>query len=374
MNKGHLKDTHKRLGGSHSKEYIYVARMGEVYMFIEVKGSDNLDFFTDPPDGNVSDGYKFTVDTKSKAPNDREGQSRLSALGQSTRYAHAVLTRQFRTCVYSVSVAGTTARLLRWDRSGLIVTKSFDYKENPSYLASFIWRFSKSTNERRGWDLSAKPVDSESERSQFTAAIKRNVQEQMPGLDDETAQKEADRHYWPGAIRRLTIGAHTFLVSRPIFTSKCLTGRSTTGYWGVDCKSGEVVFVKDIWRTGAQGAETEGAILEELLQAGVRNIPELVCHGYVAQGGANISVYCGFRGLISCRRGYPGHANRRICKRGMGSKLAPNGQTSQTNPAHSLSAGYEGCGLHIVRSSGVTRAVECNLRRSHRHAIYLQSY
>ena len=88
-------------------------------------------------------------------------------------------------------------------------------------------------------------------------------------------------------------GAHTFWVSRPVFTSKGPVGRSTTGYWGVDCKSGEVVFVKDVWRTSVPGVETEGVVLEGLLRVGVRNIPELVCHGDVVRGGMIISLFIG---------------------------------------------------------------------------------
>ena len=295
VNRGHLKDTHKRVEGGHSEDYIYTARMGEVYMFIEVKTSDDLDFFTDPRDSDVPGGCRFTVNTEPKPSNDREGWHRLLALGQSTRYAHVIQTRQFRTCVYSISVAGTTARLLRWDRSGLVVTESFNYREDPSHLISLVWRFSKSTDEQRGWDLSAESIDSELGRSQFATAIKRNVREQIPGLNDKEVEEEADRHYWPGAITRLTVGdgarTRSFWVSRPMFTSRGPTGRSTIGYWGVDCKSGEVVFVKDVWRTDVLGVETEGIILEELLRAGVRNIPELVCHGDVVHGGTSISLF-----------------------------------------------------------------------------------
>lgn len=78
--------------------------------------------------------------------------------------------------------------------------------------------------------------------------------------------------------------AHGILVSRPMFTSGCATGRSIDGYWWVECKSGEVVFVQDIWRTDAPGADTEGSILKGFLNAGVQNIPGPTCHGDVVQG------------------------------------------------------------------------------------------
>lgn len=132
-------------------------------------------------------------------------------------------------------------------------------------------------------------MSSEERRLQFVDAIKKHVEEQLPGLSVEKIEEEVDRHFWPGAITCLTVGtgaeACDILVSRPMFTSKGATGRSTIGYWGVECKSGEVVFVKDVWRTDAPELDSEGAVLKELHKAGVRNIPELVCHGDVVPEG-----------------------------------------------------------------------------------------
>ena len=233
-NRGNLKDIHKPVEGGTPGEYIYTAHMGEVYMFVDVMTSAGLDSFTDPPDGDIPPAYRFTVDVEDKFIDDEdlddEG-ARVLALGRSTRYAHLIQTRQFRTCVYSISVAGTTARPLRWDRSGVIVTESFDYKSEPEILVGFVWRFSKATNEQRGFDPSAVAATSEEERRQFVDSIKKHVGEQLPGLGAKETEVEVGRHLWPGAITRLTVGtgaeAHDILVSRPMFTSRGATGRST---------------------------------------------------------------------------------------------------------------------------------------------------
>ena len=115
-------------------------------MLTEVKTSDHLDFFTDPPYGNALPECLFTIDIGSAHPGYGEARYVVSTLGQSTCYVHIAQTRQFRTCVYSISVAGTTPRLLRWDRSGVIVTESFNCKTNPENLIGLVWRFSKATN------------------------------------------------------------------------------------------------------------------------------------------------------------------------------------------------------------------------------------
>jgi len=115
------------------------------------------------------------------------------------------------------------------------------------------------------------------------------VKGQLPGLSAEDIKSEVDKHYLPNVITRLMVktGAkvHRIWVSRPMFASKAVTGRSTRGYWGVECDSGKVLFVKDVWRTDVPGVETEGVTLAELLKAGVWNIPELVCHGDVSCDG-----------------------------------------------------------------------------------------
>jgi len=288
--------------------YVYTARMGEVHMFIEVKTSHNLDPFTDPPDGDIPPEYRFTIDTSNTYSDDKNARYRVAALGQSTRYAHIIQTRQFRTGVYSMSVAGTTARLLRWDRSGVIVTESFNYKSNSKSLADFVWRFSKATDEQCGFDCSAVIIHSPKDEERFVDAIRGHVQGQLPGLSAKDIRSGVDKHYSPKAITQLTVGtgvgARSFWVSRPMFTSKGVTGRSTRGYWGVGCESDEVVFVKDVWRTDVLGVQMEGAILEELLKAKVRNIPELVCHGDVLHDGKTSRFqFIQSRGFISHNAG-----------------------------------------------------------------------
>ena len=330
VNRGRAKDSHKRLEDGDPGEYVYTSHMGQVLMFVEVKTSDKLDPFTDPSPGDNTPGYRFTIDTAEEYKDDKEARNRVSVLGQNAGYARLIQTRQFRNCVYSVSIAGSTARLLRWDRSGVVVTKSFDYKSNPGILASFVWLFSVATRRVHGFDPLAISVDSEPDRLSFVGAIRRHVKEQLPELRDEDVEKEVVRHFWPGAITCLAVGAgaevHRIWVSRPTFVSNAATGRSTVGYWGVKCDTKEVVFVKDVWRTNVPGVEMEGMILSELMEKEVRNIPELVCHGDVVHDGEAIFRFlCMPRSHLTKRRLRANHAHRRVRKRGLGEELAPVG-------------------------------------------------
>lgn len=115
--------------------YFYFPHMGLVYLFIEVKKDTSQDIFTDPPEGPRPPDYKFTVDTRSEAECLRP---RISALGQHAHYAQVILTSQFRIRAFSLSISGTTARIMCWERSGVLVTEAFDYTANPRILIDFI--------------------------------------------------------------------------------------------------------------------------------------------------------------------------------------------------------------------------------------------
>lgn len=56
------------------------------------------------------------------------------SLGQITSYVSAQAAIQFRTHIFSVVICHSLARLLRWDRSGAVVSRSFSYSKLP-YLA-----------------------------------------------------------------------------------------------------------------------------------------------------------------------------------------------------------------------------------------------
>ncbi|KAH9989993.1 hypothetical protein BJV77DRAFT_920907, partial [Russula vinacea] len=61
-------------------------------------------------------------------------------LGQITLYAAAQLGSQFCTHLYSVFMTVGKARILRWDRSGAIVTDSIDINRAP-HLVEFFHRY-----------------------------------------------------------------------------------------------------------------------------------------------------------------------------------------------------------------------------------------
>ena len=72
-------------------------------------------------------------------------------LGQLTSYTSAHLAAQFRTHVFSVLLFSKSARLMRWDRAGVIVSDRIPL--DSSVLTQFFWRFSNADAMKRGHDL-----------------------------------------------------------------------------------------------------------------------------------------------------------------------------------------------------------------------------
>ena len=62
--------------------------------------------------------------------------------------------RQHRECIYTVFIAGSRARLMRWDRCGVIVTEAFDYIEDPSDLVNFFYFLATASRQKQGYDTS----------------------------------------------------------------------------------------------------------------------------------------------------------------------------------------------------------------------------
>ncbi|KAI0785653.1 hypothetical protein C8Q75DRAFT_324632 [Abortiporus biennis] len=61
-----------------------------------------------------------------------QGTDRINARGRIGEHATIIMERQHRTHFFSVVTIGFTARFLRWDRSGVIVTKPIRFDKNPT--------------------------------------------------------------------------------------------------------------------------------------------------------------------------------------------------------------------------------------------------
>lgn len=89
-------------------------------------------------------------------------------------HARAQFARQHRVWLLQVVIFGRSARFIRWDRSGAVVSERFDYVSHPILLAGFFWRFAHLSDEQRGWDSTAR-LATRKECELLTDAVKEFV-------------------------------------------------------------------------------------------------------------------------------------------------------------------------------------------------------
>lgn len=217
-------------------------------IFVEVKWRPSLDAFT------ALEGEDFV----------RKTPSGIHTLGQITCYAAAQLNSQFRTHAYSVYILKKTARIIRWDRSGAIVTEPILYDNSP-LLAEFFRRYSQAPSAMRGIDQSVSAPTAEEALVARTAL----------GLDKLVPLFKV-------GIPINADASDYFITALPRSQFYAPPGRATWGLRAYDISRRTLCFVKDSWRIDLPGIQAEGLTYKTLNDHGVRNIPTCVASGDIA--------------------------------------------------------------------------------------------
>ncbi|KAH8115731.1 hypothetical protein DFH11DRAFT_1301613 [Phellopilus nigrolimitatus] len=219
------------------------AHFGYAELFIEVKKNEERDPFVDPlykdDEGICSETNFFVQHESSKIRKKTEED-----IGQIVSYATEACARQHRMFYFSVSIHGHHARFIRWDRAGAVVTRSFNYRQNPKLLCDFLWRFGFANPAQRGYDPTVS-VASEKDEQDFKTTVTAHVALQLD-LDGDKLEEAVGQHYQQKKVGSL-----------------------------------EMAFLKDTWRIDVKGREKEGTILERLNVNGAMHISDLFCHGDV---------------------------------------------------------------------------------------------
>ncbi|TBU25823.1 hypothetical protein BD311DRAFT_668806 [Dichomitus squalens] len=218
----------------------------------------------------------------------------LSDRGQLIDYGIEVLNRQQRLFCFAIVILDDTARLLRYDRTGITMTSKFDYLERPEVIGRFFYRLSRATRMERGYDPTVVPSSAEEDKL-FRGLSARFA----PGSTEAQALVNAASAGWP--VHKITINApfsdgekavsrhdatleRHFLVGKPAFMGRSLVGRGTKAFVAYDMVNDRVVFIKDSWRPDTRGTESEYEIylrLRESITTGHLFIPTLLGGGDV---------------------------------------------------------------------------------------------
>ena len=156
------------------------------------------------------------------------------------------------------------ARLIRWDRSGTIVSGSIDYNSG-CLLADFFRRYSAASHEMRGFDKSVSfPTPEEAADARLALSLPNTVP--LVKLEVQSPDRSQQRYY---------------VVATPVATTYTPPGRGTRGFeaYGItECKR---VYLKDTWRLDLPEYMPEGDTYSRLMKAKVRNIPQCLIWGDV---------------------------------------------------------------------------------------------
>jgi hypothetical protein len=189
--------------------------------------------------------------------------------GQLITYLNAMQATQYRTHGFGVLIVKDECRLLRHTRSGIETTRLFNYSET-RHLQTFFWRLSHASSAARGIDETCQLVEHASSEIRLLL----NVGEGQ-------------------SVWKVRVENREFYVTEPFTrTHQFPVGRGTRCFIAVDCQTGKLCVLKDVWRI--DGYHPEGEVYAKLHEKNVRNIPAILASGNVKNLDGNAGAHsCG---------------------------------------------------------------------------------
>ncbi|KAI0653534.1 hypothetical protein C8Q70DRAFT_1059246 [Cubamyces menziesii] len=278
--------------GLYRRSDVPMIRMKTRWVYMEL----SLEFKTE--------GVRYDPFDESR-PSGNASAMRQGILRQIMCYSCYIFDNQRRTHHFMLIIFGKMVRIMRWDRSGVVATKPFDYVAHPELLLRFIWRFGRMSPAQRGHDPTATrvahdsalgklmlerakpPSKSQDIRTQTSADGADQTHEQkcsqpMPPDTEPTIPGD-----YPRALVDDAKGYRYFLVGKTHFRASGLSGRGTQTFVAIDEADpyGPFVYLKDAWRAIDTDIKQEGKILERLNSnddgGPVPFVPTVRCHGDV---------------------------------------------------------------------------------------------
>ncbi|KAI1784468.1 hypothetical protein LXA43DRAFT_1042241, partial [Ganoderma leucocontextum] len=288
---------------------------------------------------------KDAWDDHAKKDMEANALTRMGVRGQLMSYGERHFYFQHGTGLFMLLVNGGEFRVIRWDRSGCIVTEALNYVDTPEHtkkLLEFFYAYSKASPKQRGIDTTAtrlpkkscgrlwmqrvaaahpgdlahadgtvvqsvpegfvvKPTRDGPTSSLFATNILADDPTATTGFGDLSSASATTaivpvfkyvRDLFRASISEswlcysLNVCGRDYLVGKPIFAPHGLVGRGTRGYVALEWKTQRLVFLKDAWRPFYHGVDQEGTTLEKLNAANISFVPTLICHEDVGGPGA----------------------------------------------------------------------------------------
>ena len=203
-------------------------------------------------------------------------------LGQICSYATAHMAAQFRSYVFSLLVFPKYARILRWDRSGVIVTGQIDLTDDASLLANFFCRYENMTTSQRGYD------------ENITQITSQDVQAVIPDAIEKLGANKTS----PFFSVKFPHSNDEFFITKPTYMGiGSPTGRSTRTFQALSVTTKELVFLKDTWRVIHPGILPEHDIYALLALKQVHHVATMIAYHDMAHEATRTKDFAGAKWL-----------------------------------------------------------------------------
>jgi hypothetical protein len=265
-----MKDTHK-LKQNVKGGYVRIPD----FSLKTVAGSHQLEMPGEWKTHNYEDPFDDTLAARNGGSVLKQGSETANkTLGQLIVYANLAFEKCPRTRVFSFLCAEDRGRLLFWDRSGLVVTKAFDWREDDT-LERFFWRYSHMSPEARGHDTTIKDDVSREHAKIARSAMAYLVQLKLITEDILKAMQFRSIK----VVDARNGEEHRLIATEAYKTPNGVEGSATSCYYAVNIAKdkNKVLHVKDTWRNRAPEFAPEGEIYDLLHEHNVKYIPR---HSY----------------------------------------------------------------------------------------------
>ncbi|KAI0089849.1 hypothetical protein BDY19DRAFT_88432, partial [Irpex rosettiformis] len=267
------------------------ATMSKMEVFIEIKPRRQEDAFR----STMNDGVAVQQEAKEareareakdakEAKEGKEGKEGQSLLGMSNlsiehreqqiEYASQIMALQHRIHLFSISIIGHYARLIRWDRAGACVSERFNYHDGSNnWLGEFLFRYANATPEQRGFDPNVRKATAR-ELTALSEAVDAHLSKFNYSLHQQAELKKTVDPSYPAykiCVKDQSSNLESkkvtqYIICRPFFDIFSLCSQSTRGYLALSVSDKTLVFFKDTWRADVEGMLSEAEVYAILRQ------------------------------------------------------------------------------------------------------------
>ncbi|VDC07150.1 unnamed protein product [Peniophora sp. CBMAI 1063] len=191
------------------------------------------------------------------------------SFGQLITYAEVMTSNAHRTHIFSFVLLPEDARLIRFDRSGIIISERFPWRIS-GHLLAFLSRLAQMTPAERGWDTSVSLISPTDPRVERAREWLRRPETILGGaLPSDMSVEDIFPDHVEGfgdlsmfhVYDEASHTMHRVLAQRPFeYDSLGYIGQGSRLWVGVDLQEKRAVLLKDYWRDSRPGIPSESDI------------------------------------------------------------------------------------------------------------------